>query len=175
MQSAGQRNEHVNEPPGALRYAAKLSTPFAVLGLCTNGSALTSLQYLPLGERATPPTDRIAELAARELERYLDDPGYRFTVALAPAGTAFQHRVWSALSAIPRGQSRTYGEVARDIRSAPRSVGQACGANRIALIIPCHRVIAAQGGLGGFMNAEVGDPIAIKRWLLAHEGHRFSA
>jgi methylated-DNA-[protein]-cysteine S-methyltransferase len=175
MQRQAQRGERVNEPRGTLQFAAKLSTPFAVLGLRTNGSALTSLQYLPLGERAATPTDRVAEHAAREVERYLDDPAFRFTVALAPAGTAFQHRVWAALSAIPRGQSRTYGEVARDVRSAPRAVGQACGANRIALIIPCHRVIAAQGALGGFMNAEDGDPIAIKRWLLAHEGYRFGA
>jgi len=154
-------------------FAAKVRTPFAVLGLRTNGTALTGLTYLPLTERAAAATDRIAEQTTRELERYLSDPGYRFQVALAPAGTAFQQRVWVALSVIPRGQSRTYGEVARDMRTAPRAVGQACGANPIALIIPCHRVVGAQGSLGGFMNAEDGDPIAIKRWLLAHEGYRF--
>ena len=165
----------MNPPIDAARYAAKVKTPFAVLGLRTNGTALTSLHYLPLAERAAAPADRVAEKAVRELESYLADPGYRFTVALAPAGTAFQQRVWAALSAIPRGQSRTYGEVARVVRSAPRAIGQACGANRIALIIPCHRVVGAQGSLGGFMNAEDGDPIAIKRWLLAHEGYRFGA
>ena len=165
----------MSPPIDAPAYAARVRTPFAVLGLSTNGIALTGLTYLPLTERATAPTDRIAETAARELERYLSDPGYRFRVALAPAGTAFQQRVWAALSAIPRGQSRTYGEVARDLRSAPRAVGQACGANRIALIIPCHRVVGARGALGGFMHAEAGDPIAIKRWLLAHEGGRFDA
>jgi methylated-DNA-[protein]-cysteine S-methyltransferase len=162
-------------PIDAPVYAAKVRTPFAVLGLSTNATALTGLTYLPLVERAAAPTDRIAEKTARELERYLSDPGYHFSVALAPAGTAFQQRVWAALSAIPRGQSRTYGEVARDMRTAPRAVGQACGANPIALIIPCHRVVGAQGSLGGFMNAEDGDPIAIKRWLLAHEGRRFGA
>ena len=165
----------MNEALSAPHYAAKLRTPFAVLGLRTNGSALTALRYLPIAERASAPTDRVAEQAARELERWLDDPEHRFTVALAPAGTAFQHRVWAALSAIPRGQSRTYGEVARAVRSAPRAVGQACGANRIALIIPCHRVVGAQGALGGFMNREEGGPIAIKRWLLAHEGYRSGA
>jgi methylated-DNA-[protein]-cysteine S-methyltransferase len=165
----------VNEPAGASAYAAKLKTPFAVLGLRTNGAALTSLQYLPLAERAVAPADHIAEQAVGELERWLVDPDSRFTVVLAPAGTAFQQRVWAALSAIPRGQSRTYGEVARVLGTAPRAVGQACGANPIALIIPCHRVIGAQGSLGGFMNTESGDPIAIKRWLLAHEGHRFGA
>jgi methylated-DNA-[protein]-cysteine S-methyltransferase len=144
--------------------------PFAVLGLRTNGSALTSLQYLPHSERAAAPIDRIAEHAVRELERWLDDPGHHFTIALAPAGTAFRQRVWAALTAIPCGQSRTYGDVARAVRSAPRAVGQACGDNPIPLIIPCHRVVAANGSLGGFMHATDGDPIAIKRWLLAHEG-----
>ena len=165
----------MSPPIDAPVYAAKVRTPFAVLGLGTNGSALTRLTYLPLTEIATAPTNRVAEEAARQLERYLSDPGYRFTVALAPAGTSFQQRFWAALSAIPRGQLRTYGDVARVVRTAPRAVGQACGANRIALIIPCHRVVGAQGSLGGFMNAEDGDPIAIKRWLLAHEGYRFGA
>ena len=156
-------------------YAAKVKAPFAVLGLRTNGAALTSLQYLPLAERAAAPTDRIAEQAVRELERWLVDPDNPFTVALAPAGTRFQQGVWAALTAIPRGQSRTYGEVARALGTAPRAVGQACGANPIALIIPCHRVVGTQGSLGGFMHAETGDPIAIKRWLLAHEGHGLRA
>ena len=149
--------------------------PFAVLGLRTNASALTALHYLPRTEHAVAPADRVAELAARELERWLDDPGFRFTVALAPAGTPFRQRVWAALSAIPRGESRTYGDVARAVQSAPRAVGQACGDNPIPLVIPCHRVVSADGSIGGFMHATDGDPIAIKRWLLAHEGARVPA
>jgi methylated-DNA-[protein]-cysteine S-methyltransferase len=85
------------------------------------------------------------------------------------------------IRAIPLSESRTYGEVARAVRSAPRAVGQACGANRIALIIPCHRVVGSCGALGGFMGsaegerpgADAADPLAIKRWLLRHEGYRF--
>jgi len=156
-------------------YAAKLRTPFAVLGVATDGRAVTRLAYLPRDERATAPADAVAERAVRELERYLDDPQFRFTVPLAPGGTAFQQRVWGALGGIPPGQSRTYGEVARSVRSAPRAVGQACGANRIALIIPCHRVVGSLGALGGFMNSTQSDPVSIKRWLLAHEGYRFGA
>lgn len=157
------------------RYAAKLAAPFAVLGLRTNGVALTGLSFLPLAEAAAAPADSVAEKAMRELQRYLADPEFRFTIALAPTGTPFQKRVWAALSAIPRGQSRTYGDVARVVRTAPRAIGQACGANRIPVIIPCHRVVGADGVLGGFMNAETGESIAIKRWLLAHEGHLFGA
>ena len=157
-------------PIGTPRYAGTLATPFAVLGLRTNGVALTGLSFLPLAEAVSAPTDAVAEQAMRELERYLADPWFRFTVALAPSGTPFQKQVWAQLSAIPRGQPLTYGDVARRVRTAPRAVGQACGANRIPVIIPCHRVVGAQGVLGGFMNADDGDPVAIKRWLLAHEG-----
>jgi methylated-DNA-[protein]-cysteine S-methyltransferase len=163
----------VIESTGAPRYAAKVKAPFAMLGLRTNDHALTSLTYLPLDEPAAAAADRIALLAVRELERYLEDPDFRFTVPLAPAGTPFQLRVWAALSEIPRGTCQTYGDVARVLRTAPRAVGQACGANRIALVIPCHRVVGGQGSLGGFMHARDGDPLAIKRWLLAHEGLRF--
>jgi len=154
-------------------YAAKLPTPFALLGLRTAGGRLTALEYLCAGTAPLAPTDRVAERAAREIERYLDDPAFEFTVPLAPQGTPFQQRVWDAIRAIPLAESRTYGEVARTVQSAPRAVGQACGANRIALIIPCHRVVGSRGALGGFMNAAAGDPLAIKRWLLTHEGYRF--
>ena len=157
----------------SVEWSAKVRAPFATLGIRSDGRAITRLAYLPLAERAQAPSDKASELAVQELTRYLDDPQFRFSVPLAAGGTPFQQRVWSSLSAIPAGESRTYGEVARMVRSAPRAIGQACGANRIALIVPCHRVVGAMGSMGGFMNAETGDPIAIKRWLLTHEGYRF--
>ena len=154
-------------------WSATLRAPFAVLGVRTNDRAVTDVAYLPLATRARAPRDPVAERAVREIERYLDDPQFRFAVPLAPRGTPFQQRVWEVIAAIPRGESRTYLEVARLVRSAARAVGQACGANRIALIIPCHRVVGTRGALGGFMHAAQGDAIDIKRWLLAHEGYRF--
>ena len=157
----------------AAEFAAKLRTPFAVLGIRISGSAITGVEYLPLSERAMGPTHALAERTCRQLERYLDDPTFRFTLPLAPAGTAFRRRVWDALPAIPVGESRTYGEIARQLSSAPRAIGGACGANPIALIIPCHRVVGSRGSLGGFMGVTEGNPIDIKRWLLAHEGYRF--
>lgn len=156
-------------------YAAKLKAPFAVLGIRTAGGVVTGIDYLATRERAQPPTDAVAERACRQLERYLADPQWRFTLALAPGGTAFRRRVWEALSTIPVGESRTYGELARQLHSAPRAIGGACGANRIALVIPCHRVVGSRGSLGGFMGVTDGEPIAIKRWLLTHEGYRFGA
>ncbi len=108
----------------------------------------------------------------RQLERWLADPQFRFTLPLAPAGTPFRRQVWEVIAAIPVGESRTYGEVARQVRSSARAVGGACGANPIALIIPCHRVVGSRGALGGFMHSEGGEAAAIERWLLVHEGYR---
>jgi methylated-DNA-[protein]-cysteine S-methyltransferase len=159
----------------ATDYAATLRAPFAVLGVRTDGHAVTRVTYLSDEVSEKPPTNRVAERALRELRSYLDDPEFAFTVPLAQGGTPFQRRVWDAIRAIPLRESRTYGEIARTVRSAPRAVGQACGANRIALIIPCHRVVGSCGTLGGFMGADDGGPLAIKRWLLTHEGYRFGA
>ena len=156
-------------------FTAKLRTPFAVLGIATDNHTVTAIRYLPLRERASAPRTAFARRAVAQLERYLADPAFRFTLPLAPQGTAFQRRVWDAIAAIPVGESRTYAEIARTVHSSARAVGGACGANRIALVIPCHRVVGSCGALGGFMNATQGEGIAIKRWLLVHEGYRFGA
>lgn len=156
-------------------FTARLRTPFAVVGLVSDGGALRRLAYLPEDAGELAPQDAIAEQAARQIARYLDDPAFRFTVPLAPQGTPFQRRCWDAIAAIPAGESRTYAEVARAVRSAARAVGGACGRNPIALIVPCHRVVGSRGALGGFMHASEGEAIAIKRWLLVHEGYRFGA
>ncbi len=149
-------------------YHARLATPFAVLGIRTAGARLAEIVYLPRGAATLAPQNRLAETCCRQLERYLDDPQFRFELPFAFDGTDFRRRVWQAIGRIPAGRTLTYGELAQQLRSAPRAVGGACGANRLPLVIPCHRVVA-RGGIGGFMNARGGDPIAIKRWLLAHE------
>ncbi|MDB5774113.1 MAG: cysteine methyltransferase [Herbaspirillum sp.] len=152
-------------------FSAIVAAPFGAVGIRTERERVAELVYLPprFGEQA--PTDAVAERAAQQLARYLADADAVFDLPLATVGTAYQRRVWDAISAIPKGQVRTYGEVARSLRSAPRAVGQACGANWFPLLIPCHRVTAA-GGLGGFSNdGDVqGFHVGVKRWLLAHEG-----
>jgi methylated-DNA-[protein]-cysteine S-methyltransferase len=175
-------------------YAAVVRLPCCALGIAVDAKAVTGVRYLPAATPARAPDGALAERAVRELERYLRDPSFRFTVPLAPPGTLFQRRVWDAIGAIPAGQSRTYGELAHKLVTAARAVGQACGANPIALLIPCHRVVGGMGDLGGFMgragsgrdaatsdlfawndDADAGRvyPAAIKRWLLEHEGYRF--
>jgi methylated-DNA-[protein]-cysteine S-methyltransferase len=152
-------------------FAAVVAAPFGAIGIRTEPGQIRELVYLPPSFAAKAPDDPLAADAARQIERYLAEPDFRFDLPLARVGSAFQHRVWAAIAAIPRGDVLTYGEVARLVRSAPRAVGQACGANWFPLVIPCHRVTAA-GGLGGFSNhADAGGfHIGVKRWLLRHEG-----
>lgn len=150
-------------------FEACLATPFAVLGIRTPGKLLTGIEYLPRGAATLAPVTELAAEVCRQLERYLDDPLFHFDLPFEFAGTPFQQRVWRTICAIPSGKTLTYLEVARWLGSAPRPVGGACGANRIPLVIPCHRVVASHG-IGGFMNARGGAPIEIKKWLLRHEG-----
>ncbi|HET7596898.1 MAG TPA: methylated-DNA--[protein]-cysteine S-methyltransferase [Burkholderiales bacterium] len=153
-------------------YQARYPTPFAVLGIRSGSGLLHGIDYLPRGAATLDPLEPLAAKVCRQIERYLDDPEFRFSVPFEFKGTRFQCRVWREIAAIPSGETLTYAAVARKLRTAPRPVGGACGANRIPLVIPCHRVVAA-GGLGGFMNASRGSPLEIKKWLLGHEGVRF--
>jgi methylated-DNA-[protein]-cysteine S-methyltransferase len=150
-------------------FHARLATPFAVLGIRAAGERLTDIVYLPRAAATLAPLNRLAERACRQIERYLDDPGYRFALPFDYQGTPFQCRVWREIELISSGKTNTYKDIARRLRSAPLAVGRACGANRLPLMIPCHRVLGSDG-IGGFMNARSGEPIRIKRWLLAHEG-----
>lgn len=150
-------------------WCAKLATPFAVLGIRTSETAITTIAFLPLGTRPAAPANRLAERAIGALDRYLEDPEAPLVLPVHPGGTGFQRRVWTAMTAIPPGRVRTYGDLAAMLGSSARAVGGACGANPIVVVIPCHRVVAAGGGLGGFMGHTDGDPMAIKTWLLRHE------
>ena len=157
------------QPSWDAYFHAKLATPFAVLGIRIAGERLTDIVYLPRGVATLDPLNRLAAETCRQVRRYLDDPEYRFELPFEYDGTPFQRKVWREIYAIASGATLTYSDIARKLRSAPRPVGGACGANRIPLVIPCHRVVAS-GGIGGFMHARAGAPIAIKQWLLRHEG-----
>lgn len=104
-----------------------------------------------------------------QIQQYVKFSNFYFDLPLNPQGTEFQQKVWSVLRAIPSGQVKTYGEIATEINSSARAVGNACRNNPIPLIIPCHRVVSAQG-LGGFVGQTQGPKISIKHQLLLHEG-----
>ena len=156
---------------GSELFSAIVAAPFGAMGVRTEGGLVRELVYLPPHFLEKDAEDAVAGQACVQLARYFGDPDAPFDLPLAALGSAFQQRVWTAIAGIPRGQVRTYGDVARLIGSAPRAVGQACGANWYPVVIPCHPVTAA-GGMGGFAHHDdaTGFHLGVKRWLLAHEG-----
>lgn len=158
------------------QYEALVDAPFGVVAIAMQGNQLTidlllesppqeSLQlYHP-----TAIKNSLVKQAYEQIQQYLKQSNTQFHSSFyQQQGTAFQQRVWKAIAAIPLGQVATYGQIANQIGSGSRAVANACGANHIPLIIPCHRVVA-QNGIGGFMQGkEYG--LSFKRWLLAHEG-----
>ena len=151
-----------------MNYQAKLKVPFGVLGIRCTESVLTNIDFLPAGEKPQRATGTLAESVYAQLLHYLENPDAQFSVPLELSGTPHQQKVWQAMLVIPRGQTRSYGELAAELKSCAQAVGQACGANPIPVIVPCHRVVG-KSGLGGFARHTSGDPLDIKRWLLAHE------
>ena len=150
---------------------AVIAAPTFCVGVCCSEVALLEIRYLePQAE--SPPENALAAEAVRQIRAYLADPAQAFDLPLAVSGSAFQRRVWQQIAAIPLYQTRTYGEIAWLLESAPRAVGQACGANPFPLVSPCHRVIAADGRLGGFARQRGGFLLDVKRWLLSHETRR---
>ena len=123
--------------------------------------------------KATPMTkltgDKINDAIMQQLQDYFSVGTPFHDLPLAPEGTKYEQQVWNALCKIPYGETRTYSEIAHKLNSSPRAVGNACRKNPIAIIIPCHRVVAASG-IGGFAGQTNGKQVGIKRWLLQHEG-----
>ena len=149
-------------------FQVVVAMPGFCVGVRCDEAEIHALTYLPPRAEVAP-TNALAFEAARQLRAFVADPDFVFALPLRPAGTRYQRRVWEEVALIPRKQTRTYGQVAKALRSGPRAVGQACGANPFPLVVPCHRVIAADGGLGGFARCGGGFMLEVKRWLLAHE------
>jgi methylated-DNA-[protein]-cysteine S-methyltransferase len=150
-----------------------LESPIGRLLLTSDGSALTGLYMEP--SRKAQSVDRWTEDASvkplpeavRQLTEYFAGHRREFDLPLRLQGTVFQQRVWRQLTEIPYGETWSYGELAKRINKpgASRAVGLANGRNPISILVPCHRVIGADGSLTGY-----GGGLERKRWLLAHEG-----
>ncbi|HBS92542.1 MAG TPA: methylated-DNA--[protein]-cysteine methyltransferase [Firmicutes bacterium] len=142
-------------------YAKQVMTPLGPLFLRATEKGLSEAYFGEGEERESSP---LLEEAARQVSQWFSGERREFDLALDLRGTEFQRSVWKQLQAIPRGQQRSYGQIANTIGKpgAARAVGSACGANPIILIIPCHRVLAADGSLGGFSAG-----LDLKRRLLA--------
>jgi methylated-DNA-[protein]-cysteine S-methyltransferase len=150
-----------------------LSSPIGLLLLTSDGRALTGLYMTSHAGAAAPAPEQgwtqdnaAFRSVVSQLDDYFDGESVTFNLPLRMAGTPFQRRVWEELCKIPYGRAISYAELARRVGNprASRAVGGANGKNPIAVIVPCHRVIAADGGLGGY-----GGGLDRKRWLLEHE------
>ena len=145
----------------------KMRMPFGVFALRCDEVAVLETAYLPARAATLAPQNPLAAEAAKQARAYWKNPrDFVFDLPLLSAPTAHQRRTREAMLKIPGGTVRTYGEIARQIRSSPRAVGGACRANALSLIVPCHRVVAADGP-GGFMGVKNGTKI--KNLLLQHE------
>jgi len=152
-------------------YDAVIAAPFGRLGLRLIDGRLAGIDFLDGKAALRAPGNPAARRACRELRAYLRNPKHRFHLPLVPAGTDFQRAVWRSMRRIPAGRPLSYGDLARKLKTGPRAVGNACRANPVPIVVPCHRVVASNGR-GGFMGKTGGRALAIKDWLLAHERGR---
>ncbi len=142
-----------------------LNSPLGPLTVFEDRGAVVAVEW---GRAGRPdPSSSLLEEASRQLDVYFDGRLKAFDLPLNPAGSAFQRAVWGQMRRIPYGRTRTYGDIADALMSAPRAVGGACGRNPIPIIIPCHRVVGADGRMGGYSG---GAGIETKIQLLKLEG-----
>lgn len=151
-----------------MKFDARIDAPFGVLGIRIDDNCLTGIEFLPRTEPVLEPAAPFAREIRAQLNAYLSDPAFRFDIPVRLSGTPFQMKVWSEIAKIPPGKTLRYGDISKLLSSSARAVGQACGSNPIPILIPCHRVVSANG-LGGFMHKSEGLSLSIKRWLIEHE------
>jgi O-6-methylguanine DNA methyltransferase len=148
---------------------AMLEVPLGVwLRVIAPGEAILAVEFTgpPAAGASTAAPSPLLKEGVSQLRAYLEGRLYRFDLPLKPAGTVFRRHVWQALTAIPYGETRSYRDVAQQIGSpnAVRAVGAANGANPIAIVVPCHRVVGANGKLTGY-----GGGLPLKQFLLELE------
>ncbi len=152
-------------------YFQEFSSPFGQIFIYANNKAIKALLFKPwqnaLANNAIEQTNPIIDCCHQQLTEYFLGQRASFNLPLDAEGTEFQQKVWQKLYQIPFGESWSYGQLARAIgnKNASRAVGAANGKNPISIIVPCHRVIGANGSLTGYAGG-----LAAKQWLLKHEG-----
>ena len=155
-------------------YYCTYQSPLGEIALTANDNGLSALAFqtgkAPITFTGLTEDSRKFSQVIQQLTQYFDGNRKHFDLPLAPSGTNFQQQVWQALIQIPCGETKSYGWIAKHINNekAVRAVGSANGANPIALIVPCHRVIGSNGKLTGYAGG-----LALKAKLLMHEGAQF--
>jgi len=157
-------------PTNLPSYDAVIEAPEASirLGISTTGNALVSIDLLSASGKLQVPTTAMSQEVVYQLQQYFENPQWPFTLPVISAGTDFQRRVWQFMRSIPVGETCRYGDVAQALNSAARAVGGACRRNPVPIIVPCHRIVAANGP-GGFNGQRGGAELDFKQWLLHHE------
>ncbi|MCU7958546.1 MAG: methylated-DNA--[protein]-cysteine S-methyltransferase [gamma proteobacterium symbiont of Bathyaustriella thionipta] len=151
-----------------------MQTELGTLRIRHDDRHMLSLRFVKTATAADTQSDEtvLGHLISSRIRAYLHASQEPLDLPFTLNGSPFQQRVWQALRDIPAGQTLTYGELAKKLYTAARAVGNACRNNPLPLVVPCHRIISANG-LGGYCGALSGKPADIKRWLLRHEGHDF--
>jgi len=153
---------------GIQKYDAVINSPISGIGIRVRNQSITAIDLLHKEVALECFHSEYAELVAQEIQQYFLNPKHVFAGEVCPSGTEYQQSVWRLLQKIPSGKKLTYGQLADQLASGPRAIGNACRNNPIPIIIPCHRVVA-KNGLGGFAGKTTGFTVDVKRWLLAHE------
>jgi len=149
-------------------YTAIIDSPCGMLGIMDANDVLQAINFLYDGAKPRSPCSQLADKTAVQLEKFFSDPNFQFNLPLAESVTLFQSQARQALLGIPVGETMSYGNVAKTMKSSARAIAGACRRNPLPIIVPCHRVVAVNG-LGGFSGAVDGKPLRVKEWLLKHE------
>jgi methylated-DNA-[protein]-cysteine S-methyltransferase len=151
-----------------MRARRRVASPLGLLTVAVEDGHVVSLGFGAMAAEAGRDDPLLVE-TERQLDAYFARRLRAFDLPLLAHGSSFQRAVWDAMLRIPYGETRGYGDLARDIDGVARAVGIACGSNPIAIVIPCHRVIGAGGRMVGYSG---GKGVRTKSWLLVHEGWR---
>lgn len=142
--------------------------PISKLKIEIANEELVALDYISTQIAIKTPKTKLGKSIFQQLDCYFKNPKFEFSLPIHLQGTHFQKAVWALLQQIPPGSTRTYGDLAKQLKSSPRAVGNACRANPIAIIVPCHRVVG-KDNMGGYGGATTGMKMDKKLRLLQHE------
>jgi methylated-DNA-[protein]-cysteine S-methyltransferase len=148
-----------------------LTTPIGNFEISINNTKVLGILFTDLKPTKIL-SNKTKQIVANELKKYFINPKYKINIPLTINGTKFQRKVWEIILQIPSGKTKTYGEIAKRLKTSPQAIGQACKANKILLAIPCHRVVN-KNKLGGYCGGNILDLVLRKEMLLKHEKTSF--
>jgi len=149
-------------------YSAVISSPLGKLGISTQNEKLAGIDFLASSIAEQQASDLFCSEVIYQLQAYFNSAQHIFSLPLLEIGTNFQQRVWQTLRTIPPGQSLSYGQLAKQLQTSARAIGNACRCNPIPIVTPCHRIVGITN-LGGYSGLTTGDIWSNKAWLLKHE------